>query len=160
MSEIKSNPSYRHIWSILSQSSSIDRDTNRLSLLNVLEEVTLKQPGNQEDKKKKELLPSQQPIGIPLNFQIVNLLERLDDKEKGHLIKDAELEFIDPQGKSLLKKNFEMNFLKGFKRLRYIINMNGLNITTAGTYNFHLRIREFKDSPFKEVARLPLDIKL
>ncbi len=159
MSEKKSNQSYRHIWSILCQSSSIDRDTNRLSLSNVLEEITLKQLGDQAAMKEKDTLHSQKPTGIPFDFEIVSVLERLDDKDKGPLTKEAELEFIDPQGNSLLKKNFEMNFLKGFKRLRYRIKMNGLQITINGTYQFSLRMRESKDSSFEEVAKLPLDIK-
>lgn len=159
MSEKKIIPSYRHIWSILCESSSVDRETNRLSLLNILEEIALKRPDNQKDIKKNKLFSSQEPIGVPLNFQIVSMLERLDDKEKGPFTKEAELEFVDPQGKSLLKKSFELNFLQGFKRLRHIINMNGLYITTVGTYNFYFRIRESKNNPLEEVVKLPLDIK-
>ena len=159
MSDKKSISSYRHIWSVLCQSSSVDKDTNNLFLFNILEEITLKQPSGEGNIKEAEMLSSKKIIAIPFNFEIVSMLERLDDKEKGPLIKEAELEFTDSYGKSLLRQNFEMNFPKGFRRLRYKINMNGLNIITVGTYHFHFRIRESKNSPFEEVAKLPLDIK-
>lgn len=153
--------SYKHIWSVLCQSSSIDRDSNRLSILNTLEEIKIKQIDDTGDGDKRvgPQQTSKEPVGVPIEFEIVSMLERLDDKEKGDLTKEAEVELIDPQGGSLLKKGFEMTFRKGSKRLRYRIRMDGLKVTTSGTYNFYLRIKDAKNSPFTEVAELPLDIK-
>lgn len=140
---------YRHIWSILCQSSSVDRETNRLSLLNILEEISIKKDKASEGK-----------FFLPLEFEIVSFLERLDDNRKGDIIQEAEMGITDPSGGVLLKRPFELLFRKGFKRLRNRLKMNGLIITTAGIYTFFIRVRGHKGGAFQVIAEIPLAVKI
>lgn len=154
---------YKHIWSILCQSTSIDRDSNRLSILNIIEEVTVQKLNNVgipvDQKRLIQAGSIKAPSIVPLEFEIMSLFERLDDKDSNILTKKAQLELTDPLNKSLLTQIIEINFPKGFKRLRYRIKINGLPITTAGAYRFIIRIQESEDLRFTQITEIPLDIK-
>ena len=156
---IRKSPTYEHKWSILCRSTSIDKDSNTLSILNVLEGITIAKIADETIKEKWLAAETKKPITLPMDFEIIMLLERLDNKESGIMTKEGELELVSPDGKSLLKKDIQINFQKGYKRLRYRIKMNGLNVAGPGTYNFCIKIRESEEEPLVQVAEIPLDIK-
>lgn len=151
--------SFRHLWSVLCRSASVDKESNSLSLFNVLEEITINKA--EDLKRGKETIGAEeQAFIIPIEFVIVTFLERLDDKDQGSMTKEAQVEIVDPSSRSILKREFEINFRQGFKRLRHLFKMNGLKITTAGTYKFYISIRESKEPPFELVAEIPVDVKI
>ncbi|MFY9462617.1 MAG: hypothetical protein WAP52_00315 [Candidatus Sungiibacteriota bacterium] len=97
---------------------------------------------------------------MPIEFVIVTSLERLDDKDRGSMTKEAQIEMMDPSFHSLLKREFEITFPQGPKRLRHLLKMNGLKITTAGTYKFCVSTRESKEDIFELVAEIPIDVRI
>ncbi|GEM_PF-513486 len=151
--------SFKHLWSVLCRVASVDKESNSLSLFNVIEEITINKAENLE-KEGKTIGMEEKAIIVPIEFVIVTFLERLDDKDQGPLIKEGQIEIVDPSAHSLLKREFEMNFLKGFKRMRYLLKMNGLKVTEVGTYRFYISTRESREDTFEVVAEIPVDVKI
>lgn len=152
--------SFRHLWSIPCRFASVDKESNSLSLFNVIEEITVSSKVENLEQKEGAIGTEGAAIIAPLEFAIVTLLERLDDKDRGSMIKNAEIEIVDPSERSLLKREFEINFQQGFKRMRHILKMNGLKITTAGTYKFCISIKESKEELSELVAQIYVDVKM
>lgn len=137
-----------NVWAIICEKSSIDSQTNLLSLFNCIEEIKI--------EIDKEKMPKNDKLVVPINLQVISLWLIKDlTKENSSEIK---LEFIDPKGKVL---NEFINILKvptGEKRMRNIANIQGLQITEEGRYYY--RISQKKSNKFIEVVKLPLDINL
>lgn len=151
--------SFRHLWSVLCRFASVDKETNILSLLNVIEEITINKAEN--IKKEEEIIGmAEGTIIVPIEFVIVTFFERLDGKNQESMIKEAQIEIVDPSVRSLLKREFEIDFPQGPKRLRHVLKMDGFKITMAGTYKFYISTRESKEDSFELVAEIPVDVKI
>ena len=151
--------SFKHLWSVLCRVASVDKESNSLSLFNVIDEITINKAENLE-KEEKTISMEKEAIIVPIEFVIVTFLERLDGRNQESMMKEAQIEIIDPASHSLLKREFEINFPQGPKRMRHLLKMNGLKITTAGTYKFCIGMRESKEYPFELVAEIPVDVKI
>src|SRR5437016_4271683 len=93
----------KHVWSILCASSSIDKETNNLSIYNMLEELTLVK--SEVAQKQKELTGPFLLLSLP--FQLITLWERA---ERGVLDEQARIQVVDPKEKILSDTlyNFKM----------------------------------------------------
>ena len=151
--------SFKHLWSILCRVASVDKESNSLSLFNVIEEITINKAEGPE-KEEKAIDVEKTALIVPIEFVIVTYLERLDDKDRGSMTKEAQIEIVDPAMHSLLKREFEITFPQGPKRLRHLLKMNGLKITTGGTYKFYISTRESREDIFESVAEIPIDVKI
>jgi len=138
----------KHVWSIICEKSSIDFETNILSLLNCVEEMKLVIDKTQMSENKK--------IDIPANLQLVNFWTIENTKKENTL--DFKCEFIDPLGNTLnqFEKNFKIK--KDSSRFRTRINIKGITATENGRYYF--KIWQKKGTKFNLVAELPLDINI
>lgn len=117
------------IWAVLCQSSAVDRDTNVVSLFNVVEEITFPAP-------PPEPTPSQQlPAGLNLApiFQLVVLWTRSDQKipEQGR----GRLRLLRPNNAEALGQEFEVNLTQHL-RLRLRIPLAGLPTDGEGIHQF------------------------
>lgn len=138
----------KHIWTVLCQKSSIDFETNLLSLFNCIEEMTLT-----IDKSKA---PSGNLI-IPAELELVSYwLVEEKNKENSLNIKG---ELLDPENKIL--NTFEKSFpiSKEILRFRNRIHIQNLPITKAGRYKFRIYQKDIKNV-FRMVTELPLDINM
>ncbi len=138
----------KNIWSIICERSSIDSQTNLLSLFNCIEEVKL-----EIDKTK---MPKSDKLVIPVNFQLISLWV-IEDYTKENT-SEIKIEFIDPRGKVLNEFLNTLKAKKGEKRLRSIINIQGVQITEGGRYYY--RISQKKNKKFEVASESPLDINL
>ncbi len=137
-----------NIWAIICEKSSIDSQTNLLSLFNCIEEIKI--------EIDKEKMPESDKLVVPINLQVISLwLVKDFTKENSSEIK---LEFIDPKGKVLNEFINVLQVKPGEKRMRNIANIQGLQITEEGRYYY--RISQKKSNKFIEVVKLPLDINL
>lgn len=138
----------KNVWSIICSNSSIDSQTNLLSLFNCIEEVKLEIDKSKISKNNK--------LVIPANLQLVSLWTINDFSKENTL--NIKLELIDPVGKTLSDFSSTLKSKKGDKRLRSITNIQGIPITKNGRYYY--RISQKKGDKLEVVSETPLDINL
>lgn len=142
----------KHIWSVLCQRSVVDRDSNTISMFDMLEELSvgIKTNAPEGTNNRPEGI-----INVPIQYDIVSFWTKEDENSDSSL----QIEFIDPNGKSLQTFNHMLEF-KEHKRLRSRIHVVGISITTVGIYTFHVKIKEKDKENFRTIAQLPLDVKI
>ncbi len=131
---------FNHIWSVICQSSSIDRQNNSISLFNCIESINVK-------GEKTDILP--------INFNIVSCWTIDHPEKKNNLV--FRIEIIDPEGKIIFKKDQEINTEIGWQRVRNVAEFSGLKINNPGRYLFKI---SQKETDFKVVATLPVDVDI
>jgi hypothetical protein len=138
----------KHIWSVLCQKSSIDVDTNLLSLFSCVEELSLTLESTEALKNN---------LVIQTEFQLVSFWAREQAEKESSL--EVEGELIDAQGKVLNKFNNNFPVKTGVLRFRNRTNIQGLPITGPGRYLLRLKQRN-EQGEWLVVTELPLDIKI
>jgi|AntAceMinimDraft_18_1070375.scaffolds.fasta_scaffold89650_2 hypothetical protein len=138
----------KNVWSIICEKSSIDSQTNLLSLFNCIEEMKL-----EIDKNK---MPKTDKLVIPVNFQLISLWT-IENHAKENML-EIKVEFIDPKGRILNEFPNTLKSKKGDKRLRSITNIQGMQITEGGRYYY--RISQKKGNQFEIASETPLDVNL
>ncbi len=153
MPNIKNENKIEHLWTILCSLSSIDNETNNVSLFNIIEEVAVSPQTTQgkdlgiNDKK-----------GILLPFEIISLWKRLNDTES--IISDVKISFLDPNNNLMQNMGYKMEIKPQHQRMRMRVKANGITVTKQGEYFFLVEIKENTESKFREVARIPLLVKM
>src|SRR5690349_10209037 len=108
----------RHVWSVLCSRATTDRDTNNVSLIEVLEQVefVVREPLNY-------------PANTPFNAQLVTLWARspLDVPTRTM----ARLRLLSPTGTELAAVESEVD-LETSTRNRQLLNVRGLRIGGDG----------------------------
>jgi hypothetical protein len=124
----------KQIWSILCSSSSVDKQTNSLSIYSVLEELTLLK--SEVMQKQKEIKEGSLPVVFP--FQLITLWERA---ESGILNETAKIQLIDPHGKTLLDTDYAVKIEQQQERNRFIASFNAFPFTNEGVYQFKILLK-------------------
>lgn len=138
----------KNIWSVIFNKAVVDENTNSISLFDCVEEITV------NFSKPEDISMSQKNIQI--NFAIISLWsdnEISKDRKFEYL-----LEIIDPQGKKINEFLNSPVIEKGKKRLRTIVQMNGMGITSEGEYTLVIKYKEDSEK-FVVASKIPLDIK-
>jgi hypothetical protein len=138
-----------HIWSVLCTRSIIEGSTGLLSLIDVLEEVTLGELPPLEDNKE-------QIIRLPVSVASLWQRKPESDPTKG----TVRLSLISPHQETVKEFEYEADLSKEKQRLRTIARLDGIRFRGIGTYRFLVQIRGEKETDWREVATLPLSIKL
>jgi hypothetical protein len=142
-----------HIWTVICQSSIIDKDTNNISLINILEQLTLTPPKIDEGKG-----------AILGNFEIVTFWSRtnLEKPATGN----ARIVLYQPSGEIVEqtdsnKRGPEYTIdLTVFQRVRSRFKFNGIPFLGAGVYQFGIEYKNEGEEDWKEVAKVPIQISL
>ena len=142
-------------WVIPCGSSSIDSNTNLLSLSNVIDEITLT-----PDSKEKQFAKKDSPVFVPINMDIMVMWER-EEKVEGPIELNFLLQFISPEGKVLVKNNAGVVRMEPHhKRFRTRFQLNGIPIVGFGTYKFRVVSQDEKKTGRKIVCETNLDMKI
>jgi hypothetical protein len=139
----------KYIWALLCQDSTVDINTNALSIFKSVEEIILE--FKDQPLKKKEFI-------IPVKMQLISLWTA-ENPAKNNLL-EIKIDFLDPNGKSLINEEKKIDIAKGVKRARNITDIKNLKITKEGRYMFKLSSIKSGGKKFETVAELPLDIKI
>jgi hypothetical protein len=133
----------RHLWSVLCSSSSIDRDDNKLSLFDIVEQITL-------------LEPITEPGLIPIKIHLVTLWRR---ESLAHATKTTARVrvLVPPQGEEVSKSHEYVVDLTKFVRLRQRIVFRTIPVRGEGTYEFVIDYLD-ADERWREATRIPLDL--
>jgi hypothetical protein len=137
------------IWGVLCTSSSVDQESNNISLYKILERLTLTR-----NKGKNAIAKSSTQLeSVAFPHEYVVLLQRAGasgEKETFPL----SIRLSDPDGRSLHEASIPAIFEIGKKRLRIRIQSIGLPVTISGEYSFETLI----DGIEEPLTTTPLEI--
>jgi len=135
----------RHVWTVICQKSSIDTNSNLLSLFEILEKVDINlNPAVQN-------IPEGQVLSIPFNFEIISYW-RKGSQNKG----EGKVRLVSPEGKQLNEFPFEVVIPQNLSAYRVVAKVSGLSFTTSGEYKIEILQKVGKE--FQVVAEVPFDI--
>ncbi|MBL6960578.1 MAG: hypothetical protein ISR59_05675 [Anaerolineales bacterium] len=133
----------KHIWSVVCQGSIEDKSTNLLSIINILEELTI------------EGDPSSDKI-LPLPIQVVTLWTRTNSDIPAQA--ESRYTFVSPSKTILKEQPLKINLSK-YQRLRARVNFSMLNFTEgSGIYTFCVEYRGNQTEEWTEKASIPIDV--
>lgn len=147
---------YKIEWALLCNHSVIDRDSNTISIHNVMEEITLRPTPKEVEKISSSGLA--QKSGLALAFEFVSSLKRETDIGKKETVQ-AKLVVLDPSGKRLTSIPWGITFNPKIRRMRSRIKFNVLPFHGLGDYIFLQYLKPQVKGEFIEVARVELTVK-
>ena len=145
------------LWAVLCQTSAIDRDSNNVSLFNVMEEVRL--PASVPVVPMESQDQTEAAVPALGRFQLVILWSRSDEGvgERSRV----RLRVFAPGTEDPLTVGESEVDLSQFLRLRHRVNFPGIPMPTpepvAGTYEFIVDCKS-ADREWEEMARVPLRV--
>ena len=146
---------FEHVWSIVCEDSIIDKITNNVSLLKVLEAIDVEFKLVKD--KKTPIMKDGMKVVIPMKFHVVSLFKTAEHglEEVG----DGRITFEDPEGDKLASLDFAVNF-ETKPRVRHRSIISGLPATKSGEYFFTIEYKDKNDKNWTVAARLPLEVKI
>lgn len=136
-------------WSVLCHKTSIDKDSNSLSIFNVLEQLTLS-PKDWENLSKDE----KGNKVILVYFELVTLWEHNPQKKEQREIK---VTLLDPHGEKIFEQPFPLHLEKSKTGLRQRLQFRGLPVTDAGEYLFKISLK--KEEKYQKVSEISFNLK-
>ena len=139
------------VWAVPCSLSSTDQERNNVSLFNVIEQLTIKNTDlavADKDGKRK----------MNFSFEFLTLWRKLMDEKS--VIVDTEINWEDPNEKTLRKVAYPLEIKKEFQRIRLRTALQGIEITGAGYYHLVVRLRQPGESEFSVAARVPIEVKV
>jgi hypothetical protein len=132
-----------HIWTVLCSKSITDQESNNISLLEVLEQLTIVGPPI--------------PSVVPVRFEVVTLWGRsdADQPSRGH----ARLLFLTPSDTVIGEHEYDID-LSVYQRYRTRTVMTGLPVQEAGRHHFRVQLRDEGETEWRDVANIPLQVLL
>jgi hypothetical protein len=131
-----------HVWSVLCLKASIDRETNNISLFDVLEQV--------------RVLPPLEREAIIGPFELVSLWTRsAGHPERGQ----ARVTLRGPSGSLQFQQTQEID-LREYRRMRARLRVSVIPIEGAGTYHFSVEVPQVSTEDWAEIAEIPLDVEV
>lgn len=133
-----------HVWTVLCSRIIIDRDKNNVSLIDVIERLTLHVPPNLPES----VLPA-------AHIELASLWARSDGQTPTY--GKCRVRFEDPTGKEHeLAVEQEIDLLSHM-RLRTIARLD-IGFNQEGTYKIRVDLK--KEKRWKKVAQIPLEIRI
>jgi len=134
-----------HVWSVLCGRSTTDRDSNNISLFEILEQINLLGPVPEPSAK----------AALPMQFEVVSLWSRanLGEPEES----SGRIKMIAPNGTVTLTHEFPVALTEN-PRIRTQMRSIGFPLLGAGRYTFTVEIRRANDT-WDTVARIPVQVE-
>ena len=133
------------LWAVLCYKANVDKETNNVSLLDVLEQITL-QPG-------QDLEDEAEGIAMAHHMELATLWRRTDPAvpELGHM----RLELVTPRNNVSGRAELPLR-LDTSVRYRGIVKLDALPFEGFGTYRF--RVSKKEEGDWREVTSVPLEV--
>ncbi len=146
---IINNKNMKNIWSALFNRAIIDKRTGSLSLIDSIEEITVNFSNPEELSRDKK--------NIPIRFTIIGLWsdENISEKREFEYL----VEILDPNGVKISEFKNNPVFEEGKKRLRTIVDVNGMGVTTEGDYQVIVKYKNNLENDYQIVSQIPLSVK-
>lgn len=130
-----------HIWTVVCARSIVDAETQNLTLLDILEQVSAPASVFESDE-----------AFLPLRLEVVSLWARREPEVQTQA--EGRLRWKDPKGEILEEQEYTID-LREHPRSRTRVRVPGLPVSTPGLYFFTVSQRSEKGS-WEEVARIPI----
>jgi len=141
-----------HVWTILCSNNTVDRQSNNISLFNVIEQLKVNVPNSESKKNTK--------INTIFPSQLVTLWKRSNLKDRSEIKAGVQVSFIGPDGVELQNLKYDIKFPQENRRMRFIVDMKNILLSKTGEYYFVISIKGAGDSGYEEVFRLPLEVHI
>ena len=136
------------IWSIIAESSAVDRETNRVSLFNILEEAHLLDPPDRSDDP--DIVPA-----VPAKYVVVTLFGRTTADEAE--TRQARLVVAMPDGKVVESDPLINVDLETARRHRSVVNLTAIPLGGQGEYRFLIQEPD-ENGGWRSMFEVPLHI--
>jgi len=143
----------RHIWTVLCQESSINKENNLLTLRDCVEKLVF--------TIDKDKAPKGKDLTIPINLQLISLWIK-EDKNKIDIL-DIKTELLDPDTNFLGSSYQKIDVDKDVFRLRNITNIESFKIAKnkkGGRYIIKTMQKKKNNKNFEIVSEIPIDIEV
>lgn len=144
-----------HVWSVLCQKASIDKDTNIVSLLTVVEALTLQDAETKvaELETMRAQMEAGKEILVPTDFILISWIVRTDNVQPETASYRVSID--PPEGK--LPQKFEQTAdLSSHNGMRMRHGYDHIPFRGLGTYWFVVELK--KGNRWMKVARIPLTL--
>ena len=141
-----------HNWSILCKKSVIEAESNVISLLELMEKITI---GQRIASTGSVIVPNQ--FVMPLDFELVSHFSGISKNNVKPFLK---VELFNKQSEKMGQTEHELKINSNAKTLRSRVIFNGVKIKGEGTYTFKVSLKENEKGSYKEVANIPLEIEI
>ena len=148
---------FTYKYSVLCQKSIIDKTTNNISLIDIIERLELKINASSYKQSSKGNSSKGKTLDIPLALELVSFWFN-NNKTKDI---DIKIEFISPSKKVLFefKPNFKFDSTK--KNLRTYVKILGLTLSNeSGEYRFVIKYKNKSKSKYKVIDKIPLVVNM
>lgn len=135
-----------HLWTVLCRGTAIDRDTNSLSVFDIVEQFAVLPAGHQPH-----------PQMVPMFFEIVSVWGREQPDQPCKQF--AMVELVKPNGDAVELAQYDVD-LTEHERSRIRGRFAGFPSNTAGRHLIRVSRRQAADAPWEVVGRVPLLIQL
>ena len=135
-----------HVWTVLCADSSIDSETNNVSLFHILEQLVV---FCSED-------PSPEEMVIPVPFEVFSLWVRKDPEKPVH--GKGRVFYCFPNDSCSKPAEFDIDLDKTVL-LRTRVRSQGIKVRKPGMYTFYIELQNEGETEWTRVATLPLLIE-
>ena len=137
----------KHVWSVLAQRVIQDRTSNQLSLIDLIDVISVKFDRPPDSEKQ---------LAFQLNLQLVSSWMRSNPAtpEQG----TTRLSVVSPTGKRSVGSGELLIDLRTTPNARTIFRTGKLPYTGPGTYGFVVELRQGKS--WKRVASVPFEVEV
>lgn len=137
----------QHIWSVLCQNCLIDKTTNTISLIEVVEDLGLPGPS----------LPVGEQGLIPIQCSLVSNWERVPSNQATR--GTVKFRTIRPTGECEREQEYSVD-LSSTPRSRTIARISGISFREEGRHVFEIHVKEEGGSDWTKVASIPFNITI
>jgi hypothetical protein len=134
-----------HVWSVLCGRAVTDRETNNMSLLEVIEQVNLLGPMPEPGQR----------VALPIPFEVVSLWSRGNPNEREE--STGRIKIIAPNNAEVLAHEFSINLIE-HARVRTQMRSVGIPLAGVGRYVFSIEIKR-PNEIWETVAKIPLQVE-
>ncbi len=137
----------QHVWSVLCTKSVVDKETNNISLIEVLEQVSVVGPP----------VPERERGVIPINCELVTLWSRSRDNQPAR--GRARVTLRGPSGEVVVNQESEVD-LSVYPRTRVRWMWTVIPFREPGCQTIGVELRVEGEAEWRDVSKVPLHIML
>lgn len=142
-----------HEWTIVCQSTSIDKERGSLSIFNITDKINVSKEHFEKNMAKEE----GRLFVVPADFEIISVWSKSNSEQ---LSLEIKTEMLDSYGESLFHFSYNIFLREGRQKARNRSKIKGLKVTGAGIYVINLSVRKDEGEEYRSIARTEIDVIL